>query len=90
MICCPELAPVKHCGLTHVSEMDAYWEIGQPRRAGAEGHAAERVNGTAVASDCDRQMGLAVTEPDVGGLHGHRHAVQHDDLVAPVELVGFA
>ena len=31
----------------------------------------------------------AVTEPDMGDLHGHRHAVQQDDLVAPVELVGF-
>ena len=31
----------------------------------------------------------AVTEPDMGGLHDHRHAVQQDDLVAPVELVGF-
>jgi hypothetical protein len=31
----------------------------------------------------------AVTEPDMGGLHDHRHAAQHDDLVAPVELVGF-
>ena len=25
----------------------------------------------------------AVTEPDMGGLYGHRHAVQQDDLVAP-------
>ena len=31
----------------------------------------------------------AVAEPDMGDLHGHRHAVQQDDLVAPVELVGF-
>ena len=31
----------------------------------------------------------AVTEPNMGGLHDHRHAVQQDDLVAPVELVGF-
>ena len=31
----------------------------------------------------------AVTEPDMGGLHDHRHAAQQDDLVAPVELVGF-
>ena len=31
----------------------------------------------------------AVAEPDVRHLHGHRHAVQQDDLVAPVELVGF-
>src|SRR6188472_3978001 len=31
-----------------------------------------------------------VAEPDVGGLHGHRHAAQQDDLVAPVELVGFS
>ena len=31
----------------------------------------------------------AVTEPDMGDLHGHRHAAQQDDLVAPVELVGF-
>ena len=27
----------------------------------------------------------AVAKPDVGDLHGHRHAVQQDDLVAPVE-----
>jgi len=32
----------------------------------------------------------AVAEPDVGDLHGRRHAAQQDDLVAPVELVGFA
>ena len=31
----------------------------------------------------------AVTEPDMGGLHDHRHAAQQDDLVAPVELVSF-
>src|SRR5690606_15388141 len=28
--------------------------------------------------------------PDVGHLHGRRHAVDQDDLVAPVELVGLA
>jgi hypothetical protein len=27
------------------------------------------------------------TEPDMGSLHDHRHAVQQDDLVAPVKLV---
>ena len=32
----------------------------------------------------------AVAEPHVGDLHRRRHAVHHDDLVAPVELVGFA
>ena len=32
----------------------------------------------------------AVAEPDVGDLHGHRHAVHQHDLVAPVELVGLA
>ena len=26
----------------------------------------------------------------MGGLHDHRHAVQQDDLVAPVKLVGFS
>ena len=26
----------------------------------------------------------------MGGLHHHRHAIQQDDLVAPVELVGFS
>ena len=31
----------------------------------------------------------AMAEPDVRHLHGHRYAVQLDDLVAPVELVGF-
>ena len=31
----------------------------------------------------------AVAEPDMGGLHNHRHAIQQDDFVAPVELVGF-
>jgi hypothetical protein len=30
----------------------------------------------------------AVAEPDMGDLHSDRHAVQHDDLVAPVELEG--
>jgi hypothetical protein len=32
----------------------------------------------------------AVAQPRVRDLHGHRHAVQQDDLVTPVELVGFA
>ena len=32
----------------------------------------------------------AVAEPDMGDLHGHRHAPDQDDLVAPVELVGLA
>ena len=32
----------------------------------------------------------AVAEADVRDLHRRRHAVQHDDLVAPVELVGLA
>ena len=31
----------------------------------------------------------AVAEPDVRNLHDHRHPAQQDDLVAPVELVGF-
>jgi hypothetical protein len=31
----------------------------------------------------------AVTQPDMGDLHDHRHSAQQDDLVAPVELVGF-
>lgn len=31
-----------------------------------------------------------MAEPDVGDLHGHRHAFDQDDLVAPVELVGLA
>src|SRR5476649_2205666 len=31
----------------------------------------------------------AMAEPDVCHLHGHRRAVQQNDLVAPVELVGF-
>src|SRR5712692_7084948 len=32
----------------------------------------------------------AVAQPDMGDLDRRRHPVQHDDLVAPVELVGFA
>jgi hypothetical protein len=31
----------------------------------------------------------AVAKPNMGDLHDHRHAVQQDDFVAPVELVGF-
>jgi hypothetical protein len=31
-----------------------------------------------------------VAEPDMGDLNRHRHAVQDDDLVAPVEPVGIA
>jgi hypothetical protein len=31
----------------------------------------------------------AVAEPEVGDLHGHRHAAQQDDFVTSVELVGF-
>src|SRR5947209_4207451 len=32
----------------------------------------------------------AWAQPDMGDLDRRRHPVQHDDLVAPVELVGFA
>jgi hypothetical protein len=32
----------------------------------------------------------AMTQAHVRDLHGHRHAAQHDDFVAPVELVGLA
>lgn len=32
----------------------------------------------------------AVTQPDMSDLHEHRHAVEENDLVAPVEPVGFA
>lgn len=32
----------------------------------------------------------AVAEPHVRDLHCHRHAVEQDDLVTPVELVGLA
>ena len=32
----------------------------------------------------------AVAEPDMRHLHRRRHTVDHDDLVAPVELVGLA
>jgi hypothetical protein len=31
-----------------------------------------------------------MTQTHVRDLHGHRHAAQHDDLVAPVELAGLA
>ena len=31
----------------------------------------------------------AVTEPDMSDLYDHGHAAEQDDLVAPVELVGF-
>ena len=31
----------------------------------------------------------AMTQPDVGDLHEYRHAVEENDLVAPVELIGF-
>src|ERR1700716_65676 len=32
----------------------------------------------------------AVAEPDMSGLHDHRHATEQHDLMAPVELVGFS
>src|SRR4029077_2966009 len=32
----------------------------------------------------------AVAKADMGGLYDHRHAAQHDDFVAPVELVGLS
>ena len=32
----------------------------------------------------------AVTEPDMGGLHDHRHAIEQDELMAPVKLIGFS
>ena len=36
-----------------------------------------------------RERHSAVTEPNMGDLDGHRHAVQQNDFVAPVKLVGF-
>src|SRR5216683_8069901 len=38
---------------------------------------------------CPHEHHSAVTEPDMGGLHNHRHAIEQNNLVAPVELVGF-
>ena len=35
------------------------------------------------------QHHAAMAETDMRDLHGRRHPDQHDDLVAPVELVGF-
>src|SRR6516165_10517144 len=32
----------------------------------------------------------AVAQADMRNLHGHRDAAHHNDLVAPIELVGFA
>src|SRR5882757_4127298 len=32
----------------------------------------------------------AVAEPDMGGLHDYRHAIEQDDLMAPVKLIGFS
>ena len=32
----------------------------------------------------------AVTEPGMGDLHSHCHAIQQNDFMAPIELVGFA
>ena len=32
----------------------------------------------------------AMTKPDMGDLHDHRHAAQQHDFAAPVELVGFS
>jgi hypothetical protein len=32
----------------------------------------------------------AVTKPHMRDFHRHGRAVQHDDLVAPVKLIGFA
>ena len=32
----------------------------------------------------------AMAEPDMGGLHHHRHAIEQDDLMVPVELIGFS
>ena len=31
----------------------------------------------------------AVAEPDMSSLHDHRHAIEQDDFMAPVELIGF-
>jgi hypothetical protein len=44
----------------------------------------------ALAHVCPGEHHPAVAEPDMRHLHGHRHAVDLYDLLAPVELVGFA
>jgi hypothetical protein len=35
-----------------------------------------------------RERRAVVAKPDMGDLHRDRHAVQHNDLVAPVEMEG--
>jgi UvrD-like helicase C-terminal domain len=42
-----------------------------------------------IPSDLGTEQHATVTEPDMGSLHDDRHAAQQDDLVAPIELVGF-
>lgn len=65
-----------------------------PARAGA----TEEVEGLVVRVE-DHLLALthigprehhpAVAEPDIGDLHRRRHALDQDDLMAPVELIGF-
>jgi hypothetical protein len=32
----------------------------------------------------------AVAEPEMGGLHDRHYAIEQDDFMAPVELIGFS
>src|SRR5436853_22043 len=36
-----------------------------------------------------RGVDPVVAEPDMGGLRDHSHAIEQDDLMVPVELIGF-
>ncbi|MNT77173.1 hypothetical protein D3C72_2162560 [compost metagenome] len=44
----------------------------------------------ALAHISPREHHPAVAEPDMRHLHRRRHALDHNDLVAPVELIGLA
>src|SRR6266576_1890248 len=69
------------------------WPLSQPEPAGALEQSERPIMGVEHRLLCLARIGpheqhAAVAEPDMGGLHNHRQAIQQNHLVAPVELIG--
>src|SRR6266567_228267 len=75
-----------HCGLHVVVDAAPAGALEQGERPvmGVEHHLLR------LAWIAPYKQHAAVAEPDMGGLHDHRHAIEQDDLMAPVKLISFS
>jgi hypothetical protein len=75
-----------HCSLHVVVDAASAGALEQRERpvVGVEHHLLR------LARIAPHKQHAAVAEPGMRGLHHHRHAIEQDDLVAPVELIGFS